>query len=261
MNYYDIIKHFLKYAVKELKLNELPSGLTLSHNNNKAKTNHTFGTFTPDNNKIWVYVKNRNMADILRTLAHELVHRKQAEDGRLEPNSGETGSNIENEANAMAGVLLRKFGKNNENIYEVKKNFINEIGDKPLSWKFKFGDEDEAYYEFNTPKYKYAVGFSLTEDEINSEFKSFDMLFTPVESKGLDTNEGKMLQIMATSADIARDFVSKYEPDELTIHPITRESGDDPKRSRIYGYYLEKNIPKEKYSLIKIGNSYRVIKK
>ena len=58
------------------------------------------------------------MADILRTLAHELVHRKQAEDGRLNITSGETGSDIENEANAQAGVLLRNFGKLNKQIYQ-----------------------------------------------------------------------------------------------------------------------------------------------
>jgi Zn-dependent peptidase ImmA (M78 family) len=83
-----------------------------------AKTNHTFGSFDPNSDKIWLYVKNRNMADLLRTLAHELVHRKQAEDGRIDYNSGETGSEIENEANAQAGVLLRKFGKQNEEIYQ-----------------------------------------------------------------------------------------------------------------------------------------------
>ena len=118
----DIIKHFLKYAVKELKLNELPSGLTLSYDNEKARSRHTFGVFDANDNKIWLYVKNRNTADILRTLAHELVHRKQAEEGRIDNGSGDTGSPIENEANAMAGVLLRKFGKSNENIYEIKGN-------------------------------------------------------------------------------------------------------------------------------------------
>jgi Zn-dependent peptidase ImmA (M78 family) len=58
------------------------------------------------------------MADILRTLAHELVHRKQHEDGRINYESGETGSEIENEANAQAGILLRNFGKLNKQIYQ-----------------------------------------------------------------------------------------------------------------------------------------------
>jgi hypothetical protein len=50
-----------------------------------------------------------------------LVHRKQEEDGRLKINSGETGSPIEDEANSKAGVLLRNFGKINNNIYENKQ--------------------------------------------------------------------------------------------------------------------------------------------
>jgi hypothetical protein len=115
------IGEFVKYSIKNLELQNLPSSLTLSYNNDKAKEMRSFGYFDPNTKKIWVYVKNRNMADILRTLAHELVHRKQEEQGRLDPTSGQTGSPIEDEANAMAGVLLRNFGKINNSIYENKQ--------------------------------------------------------------------------------------------------------------------------------------------
>ena len=109
---------FIKYAIKNLSIQKPPTGLTLSYDTNAARERSTFGTFNPENDKIWLYVGNRNMADILRTLAHELVHRKQAEDGRLDITSGETGSEIENEANAQAGILLRNFGKLNKQIYQ-----------------------------------------------------------------------------------------------------------------------------------------------
>jgi len=113
-----LLKKFIGFAIKELGIQKPPTALTLSRDNDVARSMHTFGSFNPNNDKIWLYVKNRNMADLLRTLAHELVHRKQAEDGRIDYNSGETGSEIENEANAQAGVLLRKFGKQNEEIYQ-----------------------------------------------------------------------------------------------------------------------------------------------
>ena len=113
-----LLKQFIGFAIDELGIQKPPTSLTLSRDNNAAKSMHSFGSFDPNNDKIWLYVKNRNMADLLRTLAHELVHRKQAEDGRIDYNSGETGSEIENEANAQAGVLLRKFGKQNEEIYQ-----------------------------------------------------------------------------------------------------------------------------------------------
>ena len=112
------IEEFIKYAIKNLGIQNPPRNLSLSYDTNKAKEMRSFGYFSPNDNKIWVYCGNRNMADILRTLAHELVHRKQDEDGRISYESGKTGSDIENEANAKAGVLLRDFGKQHEEIYQ-----------------------------------------------------------------------------------------------------------------------------------------------
>ena len=112
------IGEFVKYAIKNLEIQKPPRNLTLSYDNEAAKEKRSFGYFDPNANKIWVYCGNRNMADILRTLAHELVHRKQDEDGRINYESGKTGSDIENEANAKAGILLRDFGKQHEEIYQ-----------------------------------------------------------------------------------------------------------------------------------------------
>jgi cytidyltransferase-like protein len=112
------IGEFIKFAIKNLEIQNPPRNLSLSYDTNKAKEMRSFGYFDPNSNKIWIYCGNRNMGDILRTLAHELVHRKQDEDGRINYESGKTGSEIENEANAKAGVLLRDFGKQHEEIYQ-----------------------------------------------------------------------------------------------------------------------------------------------
>lgn len=68
---------------------------------------------------IKVYVKDRAIIDVCRSIAHELVHHKQNLEDRISDhiNDGEDGSDIENEANAMAGVIIRKWGKLNPNIY------------------------------------------------------------------------------------------------------------------------------------------------
>ena len=115
---YSLISEFIKFSAKELSLKQLPSGITVSYDTDKAKNNKSMGHFNPENSKVWLYVKDRTPADYLRTLAHELVHCKQAEDNRLDADSGKTGSDIEDEANAEAGVLLRKFGELNNTIYE-----------------------------------------------------------------------------------------------------------------------------------------------
>jgi hypothetical protein len=83
-----------------------------------TQTYHSFGGYMPSEQKIITVVHNRNMADILRTLAHEMVHHMQNLDDRLTPKSGEDGSPDENEANSLAGVIMREFGRNNPHIYE-----------------------------------------------------------------------------------------------------------------------------------------------
>ena len=75
------------------------------------------------------------MADILRTLCHEMVHHKQNEAGRLKSDTGKTGSEIENEANAQAGILLREYGQHNEVIYEsFNKQFDHYFGVSPKEY-------------------------------------------------------------------------------------------------------------------------------
>jgi hypothetical protein len=67
-----------------------------------------------------VYAKNRAIIDVCRSIAHELVHHLQNIQGRLVDSvkDGEDGSPIENEANAVAGVIIRKWGKLHPEIYE-----------------------------------------------------------------------------------------------------------------------------------------------
>ena len=66
-----------------------------------------------------VYAKDRAIIDICRSIAHELVHHKQNLEERLvnAVKDGEDGSPIENEANAVAGIIIRKYGKLRPEIY------------------------------------------------------------------------------------------------------------------------------------------------
>ena len=66
-----------------------------------------------------VYVKDRLLCDVEKSIAHELTHHKQYLEGRLTNTTkdGEDGSPIENEANANAGTIIRKWGKLHPEIY------------------------------------------------------------------------------------------------------------------------------------------------
>jgi len=116
-----VVGVFLTYACDELGI-DTPPKIFLNNNPDFGPKFKSFGHFHVTNDKIVVASSNRNLADILRTIAHELTHYKQKLDGRLNLNnsaqSGATGSEIENEANAQAGVIMREFGKKHPEIYE-----------------------------------------------------------------------------------------------------------------------------------------------
>ena len=140
-----IIKKLVDFACEQLEIDQPHISLITSPS--YSQEHSSFGGYLPSDEKIMVVVHNRNMADILRTLAHELVHHMQNRRGELDQDSGEDGSPIENEANATAGIIMRKFGRENPQIFEGK---INEkvIGDKiecdncGWTWDIKDGGDD-----------------------------------------------------------------------------------------------------------------------
>jgi hypothetical protein len=69
---------------------------------------------------IKIYVKDRAIIDVCRSIAHELVHHQQNLEKRLinAVKDGEDGSPIENEANAVAGIIIRKYGKLHPELYQ-----------------------------------------------------------------------------------------------------------------------------------------------
>lgn len=71
----------------------------------------TFGRYINAEDTVYMAIEDRNVIDILRTLAHELVHYRQDTECELDSSSGDTGSPEENEANKLAGIIMRHFDK------------------------------------------------------------------------------------------------------------------------------------------------------
>jgi Zn-dependent peptidase ImmA (M78 family) len=57
--------------------------------------------------------------DILRTLAHEFVHYKQHVEKRIYHRSSKPGSASENQANAKAGEIMRKYGSLHPELFDL----------------------------------------------------------------------------------------------------------------------------------------------
>lgn len=113
------IEDFVEWCCKMLDITNPPK-IYLDNTLDFVEQNSSFGGYSPQDKTITLSIYNRHPADIMRTLAHELVHARQDEVTGLSLEDGATGSDIENEANAVAGMALRAYGKINPSIYETK---------------------------------------------------------------------------------------------------------------------------------------------
>jgi len=88
-----------------------------------------------EQSEVRVYTKERALQDIMRSVAHELVHHQQNERGDLEGKISNVGGPIEDEANAVAGELLKKYGIQHPEIYG---------GEEPVDMEFAEQEEGGA---------------------------------------------------------------------------------------------------------------------
>ena len=112
-----IMQKFIKWSASKLNLETFPD-IEFSYNTEEAQEGHHTGRHTVGENNIWVYVKNRNMVDIMRTVFHELVHCRQGEKDMIKPGDSYPGSPIEMEADQLAGKYIKIFGKEHPEIFE-----------------------------------------------------------------------------------------------------------------------------------------------
>lgn len=108
-DFIDMFKKFLPIAIEVLEIQGLPK--FVFEPTVETGDQPSFGMYSPDERTLYVALANRHPVDILRTIAHELVHFRQDQRDELNSHSGETGSPQENQAHELAGVILRNFNR------------------------------------------------------------------------------------------------------------------------------------------------------
>ena len=111
------VKKFVDWACSKLHIKSKPK-ILLSFDSEEAQQNHHTGSHTIGDDKIWVYAKNRNLVDILRTVFHELVHVRQGELNMIKAGDSYPGSPIEAMADMLAGKYIKIYAKQNRNIFQ-----------------------------------------------------------------------------------------------------------------------------------------------
>lgn len=113
------LKHFTDWCQQMLEIESLPE-ITFVTTPEFSKTQCSFGGYNPLEKTITLSIHKRHPVDIMRTLAHELVHCRQDETTGINYEDGKTGSGAENEANSVAGMIMRTYGRMNPEIFEYK---------------------------------------------------------------------------------------------------------------------------------------------
>jgi len=117
-DFISILREFLPFAIDELGLETIPK-IKLHLHIGSVDDQPSFGSFNSDTKEINIAIEDRHPLDILRTLAHEMVHYKQNEETGLRPGAGATGSPEENQAHELAGIVMRNFNKANPHFFQT----------------------------------------------------------------------------------------------------------------------------------------------
>lgn len=112
-----IISEFIDFVVDKLEVKNTPS-VCVQNNREGIKTTALYD-YSGEIKIVRVCMKNRSLVDGLRSIAHEIVHHKQWEDGRLDIKPEDIGGDIEDEANAKAGQYIKMFSKIKPEIYDI----------------------------------------------------------------------------------------------------------------------------------------------
>ena len=125
--YQNLLDEFVPHAQKELKYDRPVTIIFISDKDNMKNTLGRTGFYDPTSDTVGLYTDGRHIKDILRSLAHELIHHTQNCSGhfKLDAHTTELGyaqknphlRNMEREAYEKGNMLFRDWEDN----YKRKK--------------------------------------------------------------------------------------------------------------------------------------------
>lgn len=111
------VDKFIQWAYTQLNMQEPLPKFHFSKDTEEAQEQHRTGMHDGQGN-ITVYVANRNLVDIFRTIFHELVHHRQGQLNMIKDGDSYPGSPIEAMADMMAGKYIKIYGKEHPEIFQ-----------------------------------------------------------------------------------------------------------------------------------------------
>jgi len=113
--YVNILNKLAEECCRELEIQK--PNIILINNDKYTLENKSYGGYFPGKDLIKLVIYGRLLKDACVTLVHELRHHYQYKNNLIKSGDGKDGDEIENDSNSFAGSYLRKFGRNNPEIY------------------------------------------------------------------------------------------------------------------------------------------------
>ena len=216
-----LVEEFYPYAKEQLGFQEECKIVFSDDDENASDPLGKTAYYDPEDKKITIFVTGRHPKDILRSVAHELVHHKQNGEGRL-------GTNVRaGEGYAQKDPHLRKmeeeaFLKGNmifRDWEDSRKQALQELKDRRpgvynMDWRQKIfvGRNNKLYAK-------------LIKDQSLSERIRFDKSsFQTETTEDLDPELVKDIQ----------DMLGAGESDEDILHQLVRGEGIDSQQAQAY---------------------------
>jgi hypothetical protein len=201
----DIVNDFIQQVTTELGIDPVPE-IHLHSDPSWSEHNQSFGRYDPESHTLNVSMPNRHVMDVLRTVAHELVHCSQnQQNGRLPDDAGETGSRWENDANARAGIIMRDWANSHP------EHFAHDSLEESASGYIPKNKKEAAM-----PQYAMALSVDIKPGQVGKEANKLSLKTGRNGEPGL---------LMPEAQNLLREFAEFTEEQdnlfEITMSPTS----------------------------------------
>jgi hypothetical protein len=119
----EIICDFVKFCCNCLEMNNKSFDVHVKGVRGGQEPIVTTAAYDPNAKKCYVYGKNRATVDICRSIAHEMTHMMQDFNGDLVGLIKDVGGFHEDQANAKAGEIIKRFAYSNDNRMKIYESY------------------------------------------------------------------------------------------------------------------------------------------
>lgn len=117
----DIIFDFICFCASELNLSDKDYKIFIVAKRGDPIT--TTAAYSPSDKCCYIYGKNRATVDVCRSIAHEMTHMMQDYNGDLVGLIKDVGGFHEDQANAKAGEIIKKFAYSDNSRMQIYEHF------------------------------------------------------------------------------------------------------------------------------------------